>query len=153
MQGHVSIFAAGRGYFVFLFLNKEERDLVFHSGPFFMGSIGLFLAPWTLGFNPEANTIATQVWKILPHLPLHLWGKISLADIGNKLGCYLDNVDLKGGQFTCSRICVEVNLRKGLPKALKLTLGEWSHIQELDSIQMKLFPCVWSLCQKLPQAF
>ena len=29
VQGHVSLFVAGRGYFIFLFLNKEERDLIF----------------------------------------------------------------------------------------------------------------------------
>ena len=29
VQGHASLFAAGRGYFIFLFLNKEERDLIF----------------------------------------------------------------------------------------------------------------------------
>ena len=72
VQGHVSLFVAGRGYFVFLLLNKEECDLVFRSGPFFMGSRGLFLAPWTLGFNLEAEITAAPVWVRLPHLPLHL---------------------------------------------------------------------------------
>ena len=87
-----------------------------------MGSKGLFLAPWTLGFNLEAEITTAPVWVRLPHLPLHLWGKSSLADISNKLGHYLDSADPKGGQFSCARICVEVNLEKGLPKALKLTL-------------------------------
>ena len=123
VQGQVSLFATGRGYFVFLFLNEEERDLFFQSGPFFMGLRGIFLAPWTLGFNPEAEITTAPIWVRLPHLPLHIWGKISLADISNKLGRYLDSGDPKGGQFTCSRICVEVNLKKGLPEALKLTLG------------------------------
>lgn len=52
LHGQVSLFATGRGYFIFLFLNKEERDLVFRSGPFFMGSRGIFITPWTLSFNP-----------------------------------------------------------------------------------------------------
>ena len=129
---HISLCAAGRGYFVFIFENKEERDLIFRSGPYFMGSRGLFLAPWSLDFNPEAEITAAPVWVRLPHLPLHLWGKSSLADIGNKLGRFLDSAEPKGDQFTCARICVEVNLEKGLPEALHLTLGEWSHIQELD---------------------
>jgi len=51
---HISLYAAGRGYFVFNFANKKERDLIFRSGPYFMGSRGLFLAPWSLDFNPEA---------------------------------------------------------------------------------------------------
>ena len=72
LQGQVSFFVAGRGYFVFLFLNKEERDIVFRSSPYFMGLRGLFFAPWTLGFNPEAEITTAPVWVRLPNLPLHL---------------------------------------------------------------------------------
>ena len=105
-----------------------------------MGLRGLFLDSWTLGFNPEAEITAVPVWVRFPNLPLHLWGKSTLMDIGNKLGCYLDSADPKGGQFRCSRICVEVKLEKGLSKALKLTLRDWSHIQELDYEQIP-FKC------------
>jgi hypothetical protein len=101
----------------------------------------LFLAPWTLDFNPGAEITAAPVWVRLPHLPLHLWGKSSLKDIGNKLGRFLDSVEPKGGQITCARICVEVNLEKGLPEAIKLSLGEWCHIQELDYEQIP-FKCL-----------
>ena len=97
-----------------------------------MGSRGLFLSPWNLGFNLEADITAPPVWVRLPNLPLHLWGESTLADIGNKLGRYLDSAEPKGRQFRCAHICVEVNLEKGLLEALKLTLGDWSHIQELD---------------------
>ena len=59
-------------------------------------------------------------------------GGITLADNGNKLGHYLDIKKPKGVQFRCSHIYIEVNLEKGLSEALTLTLGYWSHIQELD---------------------
>ena len=72
---------------------------------------------------------------------MHLWGKGSLKDIGNKLGRFLDSVEPKGDQFTCARICVEVNLEKGLPEAIQLSLGEWCHIQELDYEQIP-FKCL-----------
>jgi hypothetical protein len=142
IKGNVSLFIVGRGFFVFSFLSKEDRDLVFRSGPYFMGSRGLFLAPWTLDFNPEAEITAAPVWVRLPHLPLHLWGIDSLEDIKNKLGHFLDKAEPKGDQFTYARICVEVNLEKGLLEAIKLSLGEWSHIQELDYEQIP-FKCLW----------
>jgi hypothetical protein len=141
IQESVTLWAAGRGFFIFSFSRTEDRDLVFRSGPYFMGSRGLFLAPWTLDFNPGAEITAAPVWVRLPHLPLHLWGKSSLKDIGNKLGRFLDSVEPKGGQITCARICVEVNLEKGLPEAIKLSLGEWCHIQELDYEQIP-FKCL-----------
>jgi hypothetical protein len=141
IQGKVSLCAVGRGFFVFSFSRKEDRDLVFRSGPYFMGSRGLFLAPWTLDFNPGDEITAAPVWVRLPHLPLHLWGIRSLEDIGNKLGRFLDRAEPKGDQFSCARICVEVNLEKGLPEAIKLSLGEWCHIQELDYEQIP-FKCL-----------
>lgn len=141
IHGNVSLCAVGRGFFVFSFSSKVDRDLVFRSGPYFMGPRGLFLAPWTLDFNPGAEITAAPVWVRLPHLPLHLWGKSSLEDIGNKLGRFLDSVEPKGDQFTCARVCVEVNLEKGLPEAIQLSLGEWRHIQELDYEQIP-FKCL-----------
>jgi len=141
IQGSVTLWAVGRGFFVFSFSKTEDRDLVFRSGPYFMGSRGLFLAPWTLDFNPGAEITAAPVWVRLPHLPIHLWGRSSLEDIGNKLGRFLDRAEPTGGQFTCARICVEVNLEKGLPEAIKLSLGEWCHIQELDYEQIP-FKCL-----------
>jgi hypothetical protein len=143
IQGEVSLCAVGRGFFVFSFSRTEDRDLVFRSGPYFMGARGLFLAPWTLDFNPRAEITAAPIWVRLPHLPLHLWGRRSLEDIGNKLGRFLDSVAPKGDQFTCARICVEVNLEKGLPEAINLSLGEWFHIQELDyeKIPFKCLRC------------
>ena len=105
-----------------------------------MGSRGLFLAPWTLGLIPDAEITTAPVWVRLPNLPLHLWGKITLANINNKPGHYLDSADPKVNKLRCARICVEVNLEKGLSEALKLTLGDWSHIQELDYEQIP-FKC------------
>jgi hypothetical protein len=78
IQGKFSLCAVGRGFFLFSFSRTEDRDLVFKSGPYFMGARGLFLAPWTLDFNPGAEITAAPVWVRLPHLPLHLWGKRSL---------------------------------------------------------------------------
>jgi hypothetical protein len=72
IKGTTSLFAVGRVFFVFSFLTKEDCDLVFRSGPYFMGSRGLFLAPWTIDFNPEVEITAAHVWVRLPHLPLHL---------------------------------------------------------------------------------
>ena len=61
LQGQLLSLHNWKVFFVFMFLSKEERDLVFRSGPFFMGSRGLFLAPCTLGFNPEIEITATPI--------------------------------------------------------------------------------------------
>ena len=52
----VSSYSIGRGYFLFDFKSKEDKDLIFRNGPYFMGPQGLYLNGWTIDFDPEADT-------------------------------------------------------------------------------------------------
>jgi hypothetical protein len=128
----VTCYPVGRGYFVFEFISEEDRDLVFRNGPYFMGTQGLYLNKWTPDFNPLVDTPKeVPVWVRLPNLPMHCWDFESLQRIGNGVGKFIDKADNKG-QYTCARICVEVDLEAGLPEAVKLTVGSWTHYQKLD---------------------
>jgi hypothetical protein len=80
------------------------------------------------------------VWVCLPHLPFHCWGDEVLRSIGDSLGKFIDRAEPKSGMFSCARICVEVDLEKGLPEAIKLKLDDWIHIQKLDYEQLP-FKC------------
>lgn len=62
-----------------------------------------------------------------------------METIGNKLGKYIDRAE-RSEQYSCAKICVEVDLEIGLPEAIKLTVVGWSHIQELDYEQLP-FKC------------
>jgi hypothetical protein len=42
--------------------------------------------------------------------------------------------------YSCARICVEVDLEKGLPEAIKLRLDDWTYIQKMDYEQLP-FKC------------
>jgi hypothetical protein len=106
-----------------------------------MGSRGLYLNRWTPEFFPE-NDIpkAVPVWVRLPYLPLHCWNDETIQNIGNTLGKFIDRVEPKDGLQACARICVEVDLEKGLPEAINLTLDNWSYIQKVDYEQFS-FKC------------
>lgn len=60
--------------------------------------------------------------------------------IGNAIGKYIDRSEPRDNMQACSRICVEVDLGKGLPEAIKIKVDEWSHIQQLDYEQIP-FKC------------
>jgi hypothetical protein len=122
----------GRGYFLFEFTSKEDKELIFRNGPYFMGPQGLYLNKWTPDFNP-AEDVPSQVpvWVRLPNLPIHCWNWDSLKHIGDALGKFIDRENNKD-QYDCARICVEVDLEVGLPKAIKINVRSWSHIQKLD---------------------
>jgi hypothetical protein len=73
----------GKGYFVFVFDNPEDKNLIFRNGSYFMGPQGLYLNKWTPDFDPAQDVpSAVPVWVRLPHLPPYT--------AGNTLGRYID---------------------------------------------------------------
>jgi len=72
IQGKIAIRFCGRGYYTFLFESKEDKNLIFRNGPYFMDTRRLYLNRWTPDFDPEMDIPnALPVWVRLPHLPLH----------------------------------------------------------------------------------
>lgn len=105
-----------------------------------MGPQGLYLNKWTPDFDPAEDVpSAVLVWVRMSNLPLHCWNGASMKHIGNALGKYIDGANNKD-QYDHARICVEVDLEVGLPEAIKLNVGSWSHIQKLDYEQLP-FKC------------
>lgn len=136
----VKSYFVGKGYFVFVFENPDDKGLIFRNGPYFMGPQGLYLNKWAPDFDPTQDIpTAVPVWVRLPHLPLHCWNQKSFQIIGNALGKYIDQAARKD-QYSCALICVEVDLEEGLPEAINLTVAGWSYVQELDYEQLP-FKC------------
>ena len=112
-----------------MFDKKEDIDLIFRNGPYFMGPRGMYLNKWDLSFDHEKDIPKEVPVSIkLPHLPLHCWNDEDFREIGNTLGKYVDKLDPKAPMFSCARICVEVDLEKGLPKAVNLSIDGWIHL-------------------------
>lgn len=129
------IHLCSKGFFIVTFLEIEERDNILNEGPWFWGSAGLFVTPWFSDF--DANTMVVSrmpVWVRLHNLPLHFWHFKSLTAIGNSLGRMLkiDKDRHLKGIFTFARICVEVDLSKGLPESIFLTFNNIQWKQPLD---------------------
>jgi len=105
-----------------------------------MGPQGLYLKKWSPDFDPTQDVpLVVPVWVHLPHLPLHCWYPKSLESIGNTLEKYIDKADKKE-QYSCARICVEVDHEVGILEAIQLKAADWSYIQELDYEQLP-FKC------------
>lgn len=79
--------------------------------------MGLFITSWFPDF--DANTMVVSrmpVWVQQHNLPLHFWDQQVLAGIGNSIGRYIkmDTQRLDERVYTFARICVKVDLSKGL---------------------------------------
>ena len=99
---NVASYSIGRGYFLFDFEYKVDRDIIFRNGPYFMGPQGLYLNMWMLDFDPEANIPkVVHVWVRIPNLPMHCWNTESLKEIINNLGRFID-MESPRYQYACA---------------------------------------------------
>jgi len=124
-----------KGFFIVQFESLEEYQKVLLQGPWFWGRAGLFITPWFPEF--DANTMVVTkmpVWVRLPNLPLPYWHHLVLEDIGNLLGSFIksDKERQDKGLFTYARICVEIDLSKGLPDRIHLKHESFIWLQRLD---------------------
>ena len=55
----------------------------------------------------------------------------------------MDKSEPKASMFSCARICVEVDLEKGLPESIMLSIDGWNHLQivEYEQIHFKCKFC------------
>lgn len=132
---HYEIHLYSRGFFIVNFPSTEARDVILREGPWFWGSMGLFITPWFLEFDVNTMVVSMMsIWVHLHNLSLHLWNRQVLASIGNTIGHYIktDTQRLEEIIFTFSWICVEVDLSKGLPYQIQLKHKQRCWTQILD---------------------
>jgi len=93
-----------------------------------MGPQGLYLNRWTSDFDPVVNVpMVVPVWVRLPNLLVHCWNWDSLKHIRNTLGKFIDRANNKD-QYDCACIYVEVDLEVDLSEAVKIKVGNWTHM-------------------------
>jgi len=129
------VLLCSKGFFVVQFESQEEYQKVLVQGPWFWGRAGLFITPWFPEFDADTMVVTKMpVWVRLPNLPLPFWHHEVLEDIGNRLGKYIisDEERREQGLFTYARICVEIDLSKGLPDKIQLQHESFKRIQALD---------------------
>ena len=75
-----------RGFYAFLFELKEDKYLIFRSGPYFFSNKGIYINSWTLDLDLDSDIPSiVLVWVRMSHIPLHCWGDDTLKYISNKL--------------------------------------------------------------------
>lgn len=125
---HCKIYFCSKGYFIVLFDNNKHYEKALAEGPWFMGTAGLFLTPWFLDFDLATAVITkTPVWIRLPNLPTHLWSTRVFRAIGDTLGSFIsgDFWRESKGLYSYARICVELDLSKGLPEQINLKINDF----------------------------
>lgn len=129
-----------------MFDDLEHCYNALDEGPWFMGSAGLFLTPWFPDFDPASAVITKAlVWIRLPNLPVHLWRTEVYRQIGNALGHFVtgDYERERQGLYTYGRVCVELDLSKGLSKYINLKIKDsvWTQYIEYENTAFRCRHC------------
>jgi hypothetical protein len=109
--------------------------LIFSSDPWFWGSSGLCLKPWSLSLDPSKDSLSSApVWVKLPNLPLHFWSLSSFRAIDNSLGRFhfRSPESENYNTWTYTWICEEMGFNKGFAAKIILTRDNYSWTQKLD---------------------
>jgi len=74
-----------------------------------MGTRGLFLTHWSLEFNPMMEISYTLMPIIFPFIPLFCFDEAIFKAIEDKLGRFIYSDLERRNNFSCSRICFEMD--------------------------------------------
>jgi hypothetical protein len=103
IKGSLSHYFYGRGFYVFLFENKEHMDLIFRNRPYFYRTKSIYLNRWTPNFNPKNDLpYAIPIWVRLSHIPVHCWNGDAFRSIRIYMGNYIDKVEPRDEMFSCA---------------------------------------------------
>ena len=111
------------------FDKEEDKCTIVEVGPWFWGSLDLFMRHWSATFNPSTTSISiVLVWVIFPNLSLHLWNDPSLSAIGNAIGQFhsICHNTTNFFKMTYARICVQMDLSAGLLEDLNIVNEDYS---------------------------
>jgi hypothetical protein len=135
----VELHLGSKGFFTAVFINLEDRDIVFEGGSYFHASAELYMQPWKENFAPEKETFKkVPVWLRLYSLPLDYWFPSTFEAIGNKLGKYVKTSEatIKGRYTSYVRICIEMDVSGALSKAISMEFKDEEWIQNIDYEQI-----------------
>lgn len=131
-RGGVTISFTGNGWFRIVFDDPRDRDRVWEGRPWFIQGLNFVLRPWEEMFIPFLNNITNvDQWVKIPFLPNEFWTKdylsILVKDIG-KLIRFDNYTNTSSGVALFARVCINVNIEKPVPRALKITHKDKSHV-------------------------
>jgi len=121
-------------WYCFHFLSSSDIDTI-QKRPWAHRRSFLALYRWYIGYNPLKNTPSNNlIWVKLPGLPLELWSKETLIEIGNAIGrfVYVDPRCLGEKDKRIAWILIEKAYRGGFPDHIEIAWRDLKINQRLD---------------------
>lgn len=100
------------------FQQEDDYDRYWMRGNWSFQQYHTKILKWTPEFSLDAEPSVVPVWVSLDHLPLYLYAQEPLFAIGKLIGqpIKIDLATKSLSRLSITRICLEVDLLKPLPK-------------------------------------
>lgn len=140
--GEMTCVDVGHGFFVISFKEKTDRTKVLKDGPWFINGRFLTIRVWEPNFTPsKASFSAVALWLRIREMPLEYYNPRMIQRTAEQIGPLLrvDGYTALTERANFARLCVQLNLNKALPKAVRV--GDRLLDLQYEGISTLCFEC------------
>ena len=144
----LEISTTDNGLYLFKFMDKDARDWVMESGPWYITGRPIILRVRQPGMEMlNIQLTSLPIWVKFYNIPLEYWTNTCLSYIASAVEnpLHLDSLTENRNRLYFVRICIQVNLHSDFPKAPHLNLGNGKYTT--IRIEYPLVPHNCSHCQ------
>lgn len=122
-----------KSFFIAVFAEAEERDMILCSQNWFLENHPFYLQPWYPNFDPTKLAIYDKpLWVCLYNLPSEYWSNPCLERIGQTLGTLLeiDEAIIDADLYIYARMKIAVV--KEIPSSISIITKEGCWVQQVE---------------------
>ncbi|KAL0927271.1 hypothetical protein M5K25_001434 [Dendrobium thyrsiflorum] len=149
LKGTLKLISLNEGFFLFNFSTKEDFDMIWNKGAWFILGKPFVFQKWNPHFTPKREEFTSvPIWFKIMDLPLCCWTPTGISMIATKIGTPLsvDSLTASKSRLTFARVCVQVDSSAQYPDTIPIDVdGKIFKLQ----IQYEWKPSRCSLCQSI----
>ncbi|KAI0494690.1 hypothetical protein KFK09_024833 [Dendrobium nobile] len=147
LKGNIKLISLSDGFFLFKFSCREDFEMVWNKGAWFIFGKPFIFRKWTSHFSPKREEFTTvPIWFKIHDLPLCCWTPVGISKIATKIGApvAVDSLTASKSRLTYARVCVLVDSTATYPVSVPITVeGKLFNLV----IQYEWRPSICDLCK------
>ncbi|KAI0507741.1 hypothetical protein KFK09_013869 [Dendrobium nobile] len=147
LKGNIKLISFSDGFFLFKFSCREDFDMVWNKGAWFIFGKPFIFRKWTSHFSPKREEFTSvPIWFKIHDLPLCCWTPVEISKIATKIGSpvAVDSLTASKSRLTYARVCVLVDSSASYPATVPITV-EGKHFNLV--IEYEWRPSTCEICK------
>ncbi|XP_028553747.1 mucin-5AC-like [Dendrobium catenatum] len=125
LKGNIKLISLSDGFFLFKFSCREDFEMVWNKGAWFIFGKPFIFRKWTSHFSPKREDFTSvPIWFKIHDLPLCCWTPVGISKIATKIGApvAVDSLTASKSRLTYARVCVLVDASATYPAFVPITV-------------------------------